>query len=109
MVAHTCPTCKKSFNKKSNYDYHTLNKKNPCDKSIFIVPPNSTNSPQKSTNSPQKSTNLVNNFIDNLIKDPEPKGNNCICMYCEKTFARIDSLQRYLNSTCKSKVNYDEL
>ena len=109
MVAHTCPTCKKSFNKKSNYDYHTLNKKNPCDKSIFIVPPNSTNSPQKSTNSPQKSTNLVNNFIDNLIKDPEPKGNNCSCMYCEKTFARIDSLQRYLNSTCKSKVKYDEL
>lgn len=30
-------------------------------------------------------------------------------MYCKKTFARPDSLQRHLNGCCKSKENYDEL
>ena len=30
MVNYTCFTCNKSFNRKSNYDYHTNNKKKPC-------------------------------------------------------------------------------
>ena len=102
MVVHICITCKREFNKKSNYVKHTKNKKNPCVKDEFNVP-------QNSTIVPQNSTILLNNLIDELVKEPEPKSNKCTCMYCEKIFARIDSLQRHLNGTCKSKVNYDEL
>jgi len=109
MVIYVCPICKKEFNKKSNYDNHTLNKKNPCDKSNFTVPPNPTNSPPSSTEPSENSTNFLNNLIDDLVKGPEPKNNNCVCMYCEKIFARTDSLQRHLNGRCKSKENYDEL
>ena len=29
MVSHTCEECGKSFNRKSNYDYH-INKKKTC-------------------------------------------------------------------------------
>jgi len=112
MVIYVCPTCKKEFNKKSNYVKHTENKKKSCIQDKIIVPQNSTISPQNPTISSQNSTNLLSqstNIIDLLIKEPEPKNNECICMYCEKTFARIDSLQRHLNGTCKSKNNYDEL
>jgi hypothetical protein len=104
MVKYICPKCNKDLKKKSHYVQHTENKKNPCDKSDLLIPPNSTNCPPNSTNHPQTSVNL----LDNLIKDPKPYINNCTCMYCDKTFARTDSLQRHLNGRCKSKINYDE-
>ena len=97
MVNYICPKCNKDFHKKSHYVEHTENKKKPCDKSDFLVPPKSTN------------TLFYSDFVDNLKKDQEYKSNKCICVYCEKTFARIDSLQRHLNGRCKSKKNLDEL
>ena len=118
MVIYICPDCNKEFNRKSNYDKHTLNKKNPCNKSNFIVPPKSTEPPPKSTKipkilhqNPPKNDNLLLNddLIDLLLKEPEPNGDNCVCIYCEKKFARTDSLQRHLNGRCKSKENCDEL
>lgn len=98
MVNYSCPKCNKVFNRKSTYVNHTENKKYPCDNSNLNVPP-------KPTEAPPKPTNLK----DLLLKEPKPNINNCICMYCEKTFARPDSLQRHLNGRCKSKENYDEL
>ena len=98
MVIHTCIVCKKVFDKKSTYAYHIKTKKNPCIPNDFLVPPISTNPPPISTN-----------FIDILTKEPRLGGNSCICMYCDKIFARTDSLQRHLNGRCKSKENYDEL
>ena len=98
MVIHICPNCKKEFNKKSHYVYHMENKKNPCNKVEFINPQNPTFFPQNPTN-----------LIDILIKEPIINNNECICVYCEKTFARADSLQRHLKGYCKSKGNFDEL
>ena len=98
MVKYICPKCNKEFNKKSNYVEHTENKKRPCNNSDLLVPP-------KSTSFPPNSTDL----IDILIKEPVASINNNVCIYCEKIFARTDSLQRHLNGRCKSKGNYDEL
>ena len=105
MVNYICPKCNKIFKQKSHYVEHTENKKKPCDKSDLLVPPIPTNTPPIPTNISSNSTNL----IDILLKEPDPSINNCVCMYCEKTFARPDSLQRHLNGRCKSKENYDEL
>jgi hypothetical protein len=98
MVNHICPKCNKVFNKKSTYVNHTKNKKNACDKSEFIIPPISTNSPPKTT---KNNENIKKEYMNN--------NNDCLCIYCEKTFARSDSLQRHLNGRCKSKENHDEL
>ena len=112
MVIYNCFNCNKDFNRKSNYDKHMLNKKKPCNAINIIVPPKTTNLPPTCNNSPPKTTNSPpnsTNFIDILIKELKPSINNCVCMYCEKSFARIDSLQRHLNGRCRSKENYDEL
>ena len=105
MPKYICTLCNKCFKQKCHLDKHIKNKKYPCINSDIIVPPNSTDFPPNSTNFPPNSTNL----IDFLIKKPEINSNECVCMYCEKTFARTDSLQRHLNGRCKSKINYDEL
>ena len=100
MVNYICPKCNKAFNRKSNYVDHTLNKKNPCDKSNFIVPPKPVESPP-----------IPANFMEYLLKEPEQlnKDNKYICTYCEKSFTRLDSLKKHLNSRCKSKENHEEL
>lgn len=100
MVNYICPKCNKSFNKKSDYIDHTENKKKPCDKSDFLVPPKSAKSPPNPAN-----------FIEYLSKEPEQQNNDnkYICSYCEKSFTRIDSLKKHLNGRCKSKDNHDEL
>ena len=124
MSKYICPNCNKDFKQKINFINHTEKKKLPCQLiANYLNTPKTTklaeiliDSPPKTTklveiliNSPPKTTKLVENLIDNLIKDPEPNSNSCICTYCEKTFARTDSLQRHLNGRCKSKGNYDEL
>jgi hypothetical protein len=98
MVKYICPKCNKEFYKKSNYVEHTENKKRPCDNSDLLVPPKSTSLPPTTTD-----------FLDFLTKEPTANIDNCVCMYCEKKFARTDSLQRHLNGRCRSKANYDEL
>jgi hypothetical protein len=37
MVNHICEICNKCFNRKSNYDYHVNNKKNPCKINTQII------------------------------------------------------------------------
>jgi hypothetical protein len=105
MVLRTCPCCNKEFNKKSTFVYHVNNKKNPCNITTKIVPPNSFKSPP---NPPILSPHQEK-LIELLIKEPEPNDNNCVCAYCEKIFTRIDSLKKHVNGRCKSKENYDEL
>ena len=105
MVIYICPNCDKQFNRKSNYDNHTINKKKPCNKSHFIVPPKSSIIPPITSIIASKTDNI----IDIIVKRPDTNDDCCICTYCEKSFTRIDNLQRHLNGRCKSKINYDEL
>jgi hypothetical protein len=85
MVSHTCVNCNKEFNRKSNYDYHVYNKKNPCVKKI---------------------NNIIIN--DDIKKIPEilpinEVQNSNQCLYCGLILSRKDHLTRHINNTCKVK------
>ena len=96
MVNYICPKCNKEFNKKSHYIEHTENKKKPCDKSDFLVPP--------------KSAKIIDIIIkEDILTKKSNQSNSCTCTYCNKAFTRIDSLKKHLNGRCKSKENYNEL
>ena len=108
MVNYICPNCKKEFYRKSNYDNHTLNKKNPCDRSNFTILPLSTKSPPKSTEpppnlhqnppifhqNPPKSSkiNSQDDLIELLVKEPEPNANKLLYICCRKKFTRSGRL-----------------
>ena len=119
MVVHTCPNCKKEFNKKSNYDRHIENKKKSCVPINNIVPQKSSEFPHKTSEIPHKPENLPlikEDIIDLILKktmlndaNNDNINKNLTCMYCDKLFTRNDNLQRHQNSYCKSKANHDEL
>ena len=121
MVIHTCPTCKKEFNKKSHYVYHIENKKYPCIKYTESTAP-------KDSNNVLANQNILNdNNNKTLLESNAPKDSNNVsagqnilnnnnsdkticCIYCNKIFTRNNNLQRHLNDNrCKSKKNFDEL
>ena len=119
MVVHTCPNCKKEFNKKSTYDYHIENKKKSCVSINNIIPQKSSENPQKSSEVPQDCEDfsaIKEDIVDLILKktllndaNNDNINKNLTCMYCEKIFTRIDNLQRHQTTYCKSKVNHDEL
>ena len=96
MVQYNCPRCNYTTFDKSRYINH-LKRKKICENinnvlnlneeyvkyNIFNKLEKTTKKPQKSTLVPQKNTNLV-------------------CKFCEKTFSRIDSLNRHLKK-CKKQ------
>ena len=87
MVEYKCNKCCRTFNKKSNYNYH-LKRKIPC-QNIIIQ-----NIPQISTlSSTQNSAILAEQEEDTSHK----------CNYCNKTFSRSDSLNRHITNYCKIK------
>ena len=51
MVVYICETCKKEFNKKSNYLNHIENKKKPCERLKLKM---HQNAPKKQQNAPEK-------------------------------------------------------
>ncbi len=102
MVIYTCTTCKKDFNRKSNYDYHIENKKNPCRPLTNI-----NNLQQNPNNLQQKLTNLQKDDNDIVVKN-EYEQNIEKCNYCSKTFFNIYSLKRHLDKTCKIKKEDDK-
>ncbi len=99
MVNHVCQNCNKSFNRKSNYDYHINNKKNPCNPNL-----NKLCQTQNKLIDPPK--NLINNIIknNNLIEE----NINLCCDFCGAIFNRRDNLKRHMDKFCKVKKLQDE-
>ena len=115
MPNHICILCNKVFNRKSNYDYHVRNKKKPCIPIIKNDTPESAKVTPESAKITPNMTNISENtdkMIELLFKEPlndNNNNNNIICIYCEKTFTRTDSLKKHQSGRCKSKVNHDDL
>ena len=107
MVIHTCPTCNKNFNKKSNYDRHIENKKKPCMQINNIIPPISSDNINKNIIIEEDTIDLI--LEKTIINDINNISKKNSCIYCEKIFTRTDNLQRHQNGSCKSKVNHDDL
>jgi hypothetical protein len=92
MVIYECKVCNKKFKQKCHYKTHTENKKYPCYINLQLKL--------------QDNLEVKNNdTIINLDKDKENKYN---CSYCDKSFARSDSLNRHVEKYCKSKQKSDE-
>ena len=119
MVIHICSNCNKVFNKKSTYDYHIKNKKNPCvlDKVIMehIIESNginlTANNCKLTANNlkmPAKNCNKVFNIIESnneAIKDNKLLS----CEFCDMTFTRKDNLTKHINQRCKNKKHIDNI
>jgi hypothetical protein len=109
MTFYTCITCGKCFNRKSNYNYHVQNKKKPC-----LI---------KTPEIEEKITEIQENFIefpqmllndDNVNnKTPIPASDDknikkYVCLYCDKSYSRTDSLARHTEHFCKNKKQHDD-
>ncbi len=94
MVNYMCQTCGKQFNRKSNYDYHTENKKNPC------IPIS-----QKFKNIPEHSE-----IFQNIKYKQEDKETNIEheCCYCGKIFSTGFNLNKHIKNNCKIKKEDDD-
>jgi len=109
MVNYICSKCNKNFNKKSNFNMHTLNKKKPCNiinlDKTFIEPQIET------LIEPLIEPQILKSITDEnpLVNENHLTDNNFVCPYCNKIFTRNDNLQRHLNIRCKNKKNFDEI
>lgn len=98
MVVYICETCKKEFNKKSNYINHIENKKKPCLQQKLILhqkTPKCTEKSPKCTNNIVKYTEKSVFSIQN-IKQKEYNNTNkdYICNFCQISLP----LQRFNNA-----------
>ena len=87
MVVHKCETCKKEFDKKSNFTQH-LNKKYVCKPKAEIT--------NILANIPKNGQNSA--FL-NILSD-------IACEYCKNTYSSVYKLKRHL-ITCKVKINIE--
>ncbi len=94
MVNYTCPICSKDFSRKSDFIYHTENKKKPCQ-------------PNKNIKSILIHDNPKNELIL-TVKNTENNG-KIFCNYCNKEFFNNANLNKHLrNNSCKIKKELDE-
>lgn len=118
MVNYVCSFCNISTNLKANYTRHLKTKKHITNQNkydeeekkginfSYICPPNTSNSLQHSP--PNTSSALQ--IPPNTSKINEKNCENgelseikteFICEYCDKSFSRIDNLNRHMNNRCK--------
>ena len=125
MVVHICPNCNKVFNKKSTYDYHIKNKKNPCvNNNVYMSVNNNNNNilithkttqfnTQNINNPLNNPHNLYNNIDTNNFNKSEIKKINNInkyqCSYCDLVCSRSDSLNRHIEKYCKNKKHIENM
>lgn len=105
MPNHICILCNKVFNRKSNYDYHVENKKKPCIPTIKNDPPESANNIDMLI---KDEILTKDNVLIEELKESLVNTNNYVCVYCDKTFTRVDSLKKHVNGRCKLQQNNDE-
>ena len=91
MKEHPCGLCGKIFDRKSNWLYHTQNKKHPC---VNITLNNNNNIPICIEINKNKENEKEENEITVYS-----------CEYCKKTFTRKYSLDRHLDGRCKLKLD----
>lgn len=98
MVVYICQTCKKEFNKKSNYLNHIENKKKPCTKLKLNMHQKTPKCTEKATKCTDKITNNTNLTI---VKEQEDTNKGYICNFCKTSFTRSTTLKRHLLERCK--------
>ena len=109
MVVHICSNCNKVFNKKSTYDYHIKNKKNPCiNNNVYMTTNNNNNNILITHNSTQTNTQPINNPLNNPHNSHNNINTNNIdkyqCIYCNLVCSRSDSLNRHVEKYCKKPM-----
>lgn len=109
MVNYTCFICNKSFNRKSNYDYHTNNKKKPCKQNNNFM-----FTECSSENLTCSSENLDSSFeqhkTEKIVNDCCLIKKNFKCENCNKIFNKKFNLNRHQES-CKvekEQINLNE-
>lgn len=99
MVQYKCDNCNKIFKQKSHYECH-MNRKFPC-KSNKV---NISKQQQFATKIQQTSENeqqIAANNIKNMINKKQ-------CIYCDKVFTRLYTLNVHMKGRCKIKKEMDQ-
>jgi len=122
MKEHPCNLCGKIFERKSNWIYHTQNKKHPC---VNINLNNNNNDNDNiplcveiKKNKDNKDNKYNKDNKDNKEMEKQEKQENqenqenqlftYPCEHCKKTFTRKYSLDRHLDGRCKIKLEFDK-
>jgi len=93
---YLCEICNKTYKNRDGIWKHNIKYHGNNNSKKQLKPPNvETITPETSNTTPSvlSTTNL----------------NNLSCKYCNKTFSRIDNLNRHINFRCKAKINKDSL
>ncbi len=97
MVNYTCLNCKKIFNRKSNYDYHISNKKKPCQQDLQEFAGICRNL--------QEFAEIENSAEPETVSNVDKRQN---CMYCDRSFSSVYTLNRHLDNNCKVKKQQED-
>ncbi len=102
MVIYTCPACTKTFNRKSNYEYHINNKKKPC---IQISPTSPTSPDFSDIKEDFGEISLVDEETEIILSDNQTNLNldkkKFSCPNCESVFKSKFNLERHKDGRCK--------
>jgi hypothetical protein len=111
MVAYSCETCYKTFDKKSNYKAHLARKikcEPPSDTddsdndNIITINPHNTSQPEN--NSSQSLTIPHKIYNDSIIL--KEIIDDTTCSYCNKKFTRRDNVNRHIEKYCEKAKEY---
>jgi DNA-directed RNA polymerase subunit RPC12/RpoP len=97
MVSYTCTRCRKTFNKKSNYEYHA-NRKNKCE----AICESNIQSQLESKSSPLESKSIQTAVqTKSESSPPEKVKKHPTCNDCGKEFNNLSNLSRHKKGRCK--------